>query len=123
MGGKPGDPVAFDDDRAIMTGGVGIKYTFKKRRAELGVQLDASGNMSPERILALNHDNCPHSISRQVRQSPSQHVGSFRTQRRSPLGGKAPDRDPFKNLSQLFLKNHHYNDERYGEETLKDPCG
>jgi hypothetical protein len=66
--------------------------------------------MSPQGIFTLNHDNRAYSISRQVRQSPSQHVGSFGTQWRSSLGGKAPDRDPFKNLSQLFLKNHHYDD-------------
>jgi hypothetical protein len=37
MSGKAGDPVFFDYDRAIMTGGMGIKYTFKNWFAELGI--------------------------------------------------------------------------------------
>src|SRR6266508_2244133 len=116
------DSVSFDNDRAVMTGRMGIKYAFQYRFAKLGVRLDSTRNMSPQGILALNHHKRAHSVSHQVGQTSSQNVGGFGTKRRRSLG-KAPHRDRFKNLSQLFLKNHHDHDQENGEEALKDPSG
>ncbi len=121
MGGKPHKAFPGDDHRAVVPRGARIEDAFEQGLADLAAEFDAAHDMPPYGILAFDDQKRADSVLREIGRGPYQYVDGLRAQRPLVFRCQTPHRDALEKLPELFLKDDHDDDQKNGEEPLKDP--
>ena len=116
---EAGKPVALDNERAVMTRRTVVKKAQDQRIARLRVQLEAAGDLVPDRFPARVDDQRAAAILGHGNQAVGNEPGKLLAAGRRELG-RRPDR-PLQHLAQLRLKNDNETDQGHMADVVVDP--